>query len=960
MAVEEVKINFVADTSGLNSSVEKLVEIGKITEADAKKFNSLEAEIRAGMNDALKAAGVSAKQFGDALLKSTKGTDANFKSLRTQMLEARNAAAQAAEQFGETSQEFRDAAARAGELKARVDDLNDTLSALDPDAKAKAFTQFGNAAFGAFQIATGALQAFGIENERVNKLAQQFQGLLNITQGLSTLGQLGDSLKNIRTVLGLTTAAQTAANAASAASVPVNLAAAGALQTEAAAAGIATTANRAFAASLTATGIGAAVVLLGTLVAAMVALSEQTERAAKEAEKFNDIQDSLRQSTERLTEAQRQYRLLTGEITETQAAVEKLNEEFAKEAAPLVVKLKQTQVEIEATKNSITSLQDRIEALQSGRQTDATPSLIAAAQQQLRNQEALLDAQLRNEQSLSDDIGKLSQALTLQKKGEYEKDTQNRKKEQDDQLKAAQDAAAKEIALQRQLLVERQRLALLQVSDPLENIDLQKQQAQELAAFDIANAKTTGASIALLKAQLETKLLELSLNRLKAEDNAEKQRLSDLKKQYEDALREIKRIFDEETVTINLQEQGTLIDIDAELAQLERLNSEGAITETEFLERRKANRLKYIAAQEQAITDAYNREKEFIEQTVTDEKEKAREIEQATKEKDNKLKTLATERVRTETQANEDIKNSFISAIDRINEKVATFQPYISAVQDLLGSITELYRRNADERLGILQEKAAEEQELLRQQFDDQLITKQQYDNEVKASAKRLAEEERKIRKAAAEREKAIAIFNASIVGAQAILRALATPPVPNILLAGITGAAVAAQIGLIASAPLPKFAKGAKRVKGGTPGRDSVHAMVMPGEQIQPVSNVRDYAPALDMIFDRKVPHEQINRFVKMTPAARAQLLLSAGQQFKLASTTLNINKGNTIHQINDFVGKSISPKTATVKDAAGYEMTDVIRAIRKNKSTRIENVDEVAEAFASRIADNYNPRRR
>ncbi len=48
------------------------------------------------------------------------------------------------------------------------------------------------------QRATGALQAFGVENEKVNKLAQQFQGLLNLTQGLSQLGQIGDALKNAK------------------------------------------------------------------------------------------------------------------------------------------------------------------------------------------------------------------------------------------------------------------------------------------------------------------------------------------------------------------------------------------------------------------------------------------------------------------------------------------------------------------------------------------------------------------------------------------------------------------------------------------------------------------------------------------------------------------------------------------------------------------------------------------
>ena len=119
---------------------------------------------------------------------------------------------------------------------------------------------------GAFQVATGALQVFGVENERITKLAQQFQGVLNVTQGINSVLQLKDVYTQLRLVLGITTTAQTALGTATAGA---------AIATEGA-----TAATIGFSTALTATGIGAIVVALGALVLAFVAI-EKSANAAK-------------------------------------------------------------------------------------------------------------------------------------------------------------------------------------------------------------------------------------------------------------------------------------------------------------------------------------------------------------------------------------------------------------------------------------------------------------------------------------------------------------------------------------------------------------------------------------------------------------------------------------------------------------------------------------------------------
>jgi hypothetical protein len=77
---------------------------------------------------------------------------------------------------------------------------------------------------------------------------------------------------------------------------------------------------------------------------------------------------------------------------------------------------------------------------------------------------------------------------------------------------------------------------------------------------------------------------------------------------------------------------------------------------------------------------------------------------------------------------------------------------------------------------------------------------------------KRIEQEEKKLKRDQAIREKNLAIFNAIINTAQAITVALASAPPPfNAILAGISAALGAAQIAAISSRPIPKFAKGKK-----------------------------------------------------------------------------------------------------------------------------------------------------
>ncbi len=103
---------------------------------------------------------------------------------------------------------------------------------------------------------------------------------------------------------------------------------------------------------------------------------------------------------------------------------------------------------------------------------------------------------------------------------------------------------------------------------------------------------------------------------------------------------------------------------------------------------------------------------------------------------------------------------------------------------------------------------------------------------------KKFAEKERQLKEKQARADKNIALFNAVVNTAAAIVKTLASVPYPaNIPLALLVGAAGAAQVAAITSRPIPKFYKGTEYVdlNGAPKGRDTVHAMLHEGERVVP-----------------------------------------------------------------------------------------------------------------------------
>jgi hypothetical protein len=271
MAVTQDVIIRVIYESDLKDGIKEVEQLGTAAKKDIDVFKSLSKEISLGMNDALKEAGVSSKQLADAVTKAGKSGE-GFKSLKVQIREARDEAQRLTQAFGDSSIEAKQAATKVATLTDELDDFNNRVKALNPEAKFKAFGQVAQGGIGALQGLTGAMQIFGSENEEVNKIIQKFQGFINVTQGIESIAGLSDSFKSLKVILGLTTVSQTALAAAT--------------EGEAAAATQAAIANKGFALSLTATGIGAIVVAIGLLIGAWMAYANSQDEATEAAERF--------------------------------------------------------------------------------------------------------------------------------------------------------------------------------------------------------------------------------------------------------------------------------------------------------------------------------------------------------------------------------------------------------------------------------------------------------------------------------------------------------------------------------------------------------------------------------------------------------------------------------------------------------------------------------------------------
>jgi hypothetical protein len=208
----------------------------------------------------------------------------NLGNLKQQLKQAQIEVQNLSEKFGATSKQATGAAKSAVELKDKIGNVKTVTDAFNPDAKFKALSGTLTGVAGGFSVVTGALGAFGKQNEDVEKALLKVQSAMAIASGAQALGQSIDSFKQLGAVIKSTSVFQAAYNFVQTGSITVTAESTVAKVADAQAtvaqgtATVATTAATAGAsvalkvlrAALISTGVGALVVGLGLLIQILI------------------------------------------------------------------------------------------------------------------------------------------------------------------------------------------------------------------------------------------------------------------------------------------------------------------------------------------------------------------------------------------------------------------------------------------------------------------------------------------------------------------------------------------------------------------------------------------------------------------------------------------------------------------------------------------------------------------
>lgn len=164
----------------------------------------------------------------------------------------------------------------------------------------------------------------------------------------------------------------------------------------------------------------------------------------------------------------------------------------------------------------------------------------------------------------------------------------------------------------------------------------------------------------------------------------------------------------------------------------------------------------------------------------------------------------------------------------------------------------EVQKNNANERISLYEKELETATGTRRKDLQNAINFERKKVREAERAQEDLIKKQEDIQRAAAKRQQAIDIAQAVINTAVAVTKTLATLGFPaGVPLAVAVGLAGAAQVAAIKA---QRFADGTLAVKGGVEGRDSVPALLMPGEAVIPTKQARKYKPVLEQIMNDKL----------------------------------------------------------------------------------------------------------
>lgn len=860
ITTEQIIIEFQADPSGLDTTVDKLESLGavdkqnanafKATNAElAKKiqledkaiqqankeqaiFNKLVASVKTLTGESKKAvqellkmsasevsagfehSAVAVDDYILALQQAGKATDgledtsvslkAQLKDLVAQLQRLKLAGKDNTDEYARLNKQ-------AGQLKDTINDVNAEVKNAGSDTR-NIDNVLGSvqALTGGFQALQGAQALFGEDNEDLQKTLVKLNGVMALTQGIQ---QVVNALQKEGSLIKLADVVQTRAQAAAQILYTYTI-------------GASTVALKIFRIALIATGIGAFIALIAFAIEKLKLFTSSTDEAAEAQGRLNDATLRLNES---LVESNKAYVRAISErkkaleqelaILEARGATEQeLNNkriEIAREEADIQKKslenLGLTEVGIARLQLEYDGLTRKLNALAQVIREDPTEERLKAATkiaEQLQAQQAvikpLIDA---GNEALERRALALNELEILEIKNTKIQKDQLEKRLQDEltalQLKLirAEEGSKEENDIRKKIVAKQA------------EIDLQQEGLTKNKKLLIL-AQSQKEQEALTKAFLE-RVSEISLQNFISDNNRQLQNLN----------------------ITNSEKLRLLEDNIFAAAQIEIENADGNSKKIKEIEAKrdadvKAVRLKSIQEildYELAITAANNGPRARALQRIADNEQESlsnrkaainelRDIEllaldkQLTALNEQRAKKLIGESeynlkyaliIDAQAKLFEEGEKKKVDAIkkseaERLKIITETINTVVDAGNRLAGLFDSLNSLRADQD----KQRFDMQRNQLAALRESGAITEKQEKERIRT----LEAEERKARNLQAQREKQAAIFKGLLAIPQAVLQGLAQGGPP---LAALYGALAVAQVAFIAARPIPRFGKG-------------------------------------------------------------------------------------------------------------------------------------------------------
>ena len=693
-------------------------------------------------------------------------------SLRTQMRKAQQEVAELSARFGATSKAAVEAAKRAAELRDRIGDAKTLTDAFNPDAKFRALSGSIQGVVGGFTALQGAIGAFGVKNEEVEKALLKVNSAMALSQGLQSVGESVDSFKQLGAVIKSSTAFQFLYNAATSTATAVQTA-------FGVATNVTTTGFKLLRGAIISTGIGALVVGLGMVIANFDSISAWI-KSSPLGEFANQVGNIVQKFTD-----------FIGVTSESERSLDRLTKANARANESLNARIKilkaQGGSEQEVYKLSKQVIENNLNDVRNAAKVKGTLSAEEAKKiRELKVEELVLTAEYNKK--ISDDNKKASEKANE----EARKRNEEAKKRNEETLKQQRELQKKENEIAFNAAQERQKIL-----DEIENanykneFDRERQQIRDEFFLKIESNK-----------ELESELIKIRDSRIAEVNKKEKEANSKL----------LEEKYSEELKRAETSSNAKALILKTELANgqisEEQYNQKIKDIEESTLQSKILIAGKWsstVKKAEEDITTFTNQQADNrLNKTIENNKKNAELLKQQLGE----LATMASQGVLVRLGINPQDADRLTKSLTGIYEKIKTDQPISpgeiadaagSAYSAVSNAIAASDAQRRQEELAALQVQQEEELRLAGDNEQKKDLIKQKY-----------AFKEREIKRRQAEADKRKAIIDATINTAIAVVKAFATTgPIAGPVFAAIVGALGAAQIALIAAQPIPKFAKG-------------------------------------------------------------------------------------------------------------------------------------------------------